>query len=104
MAFGEEILFHRPREAEEAIISILKSYLVHFGGFVFSRKHCWEIRGVEEKCTKPYSVVVSIPTNGPNVAFKVVIWLSFLSIKFLQTTIYLCWIGLNGKCIKKVQK
>ena len=34
-------------------------------------------------------VVVSVPTNGSNVAFNVVIWLSFLSIKVLQSTIYL---------------
>ena len=30
------------------------------------------------------------PTNRSNVAFNVVIWLSFLSIMFLQSTIYLC--------------
>ena len=34
-------------------------------------------------------VVVSVPTNGSNVAFNVVIWLSFLSTKVLQSTIYL---------------
>ena len=51
---------------------------------------------------KAIFVVVSVPTNGSNEAFNVVIWLSFLSVKFFQSTIYLSRIVLNG--IKKVEK
>ena len=33
LAFGEKILFHRPETLEKAIISVFKSYLIHFGSF-----------------------------------------------------------------------
>ena len=49
-------------------------------------------------------VVVSVPTNGPSVACNVVIWLSFLSIKFpSQRSTFSGWF-LNVKYVKKVEK
>ena len=71
-----------------------KSYLVHLGSF--KRHILYFCASIVEKIRshwgEPYEakfVVVSVPTNGSNVAFNVVIWLSFLSIKVLQSTIYL---------------
>ena len=83
-----------PETPERAIISVFKSYLVHLGSF--KRHILYFCASIVEKIRshwgEPYEakfVVVSIPTNGSNVAFNVVIWLSFLSIKVLQSTIYL---------------
>ena len=83
-----------PETPEKAIISVFKSYLVHLGSF--KRYILYFCASIIEKIRshwgKPYEakfVVVSVPTNGSNVAFNVVIWLSFLSIKVLQSTIYL---------------
>ena len=79
---------------EKAIISVFKSYLVHLGSF--KRHILYFCASIVEKIRshwgEPYEakfVVVSVPTNGSNVAFNVVIWLSFLYIKVLQPTIYL---------------
>ena len=48
--------------------------------------------------------VVSVPTNGSNVAFNVVIWRLFLSIKFSsQRSTFSGW-HLNDKPVKKVEK
>ena len=83
-----------PETPEKAIISVFKSYLVHLGSF--KRHILYFCASIVEKIRshwgEPYEamfVVVSVPTNGSNVAFNVVIWLSFLSIKVLQSTIYL---------------
>ena len=85
-----------PERPEGAIISILKGYLVHFGSF---KPHIWcfhasivkKFKVIGEKCTSPYSMLsVLLRTDQSIQAFNVVIWLSFLSIKFLQTTIYFC--------------
>ena len=83
-----------PETPERAIISVFKSYLVHLGSF--KRHILYFCASIVEKIRshwgEPYEakfVVVSVPTNGSNVAFNVVIWLSFLSIKVLQSTIYL---------------
>ena len=83
-----------PETPEKAIISVFKSYLVHLGSF--KRHILYFCASIVEKIRshwgEPYEakfVVVSVPTNGSNVAFNVVIWLSFLSINVLQSTIYL---------------
>ena len=83
-----------PEAPEKAIVSVFKSYLVHLGSF--KRHILYFCASIIEKIRshwgEPYEakfVVVSVPTNGSNVAFNVVIWLSFLSIKVLQSTIYL---------------
>ena len=83
-----------PETSEKAIISVFKSYLVHLGSF---KRHilyfCASIvEKIQSHWGEPYEakfVVVSVPRNGSNVAFNVVIWLSFLSVKVLQSTIYL---------------
>ena len=82
-----------PETPERAIISVFKSYLVHLGSF---KRHIFYfcasiVQKIRSHWGEPYEakfVVVSVPTNGSNVAFNVVIWLSFLSIKVLQSTIY----------------
>ena len=83
-----------PETPDKAIISVFKSYLVHLGSF--KRHILYFCASIVEKIRshwgEPYEakfVVVSVPTNGSNVAFNVVIWLSFLSINVLQSTIYL---------------
>ena len=83
-----------PETPEKAIISVFKSYLVHLGSF--KRHILYFCASIVEKIRshwgEPYEakfVVVSVPTNGSNVAFNVVICLSFLYIKVLQSTIYL---------------
>ena len=48
--------------------------------------------------------VVSVPTNGTNVAFNVVIWLSFLSIEFSSQRSTFFGEVLNVKYVKKVEK
>ena len=83
-----------PETPEKAIISVFKSYLVHLGSF---KRHIFYFcASIAEKIRSHWGepheakfVVVSVPTNGSNVAFNVVIWLSFLSINVLQSTIYL---------------
>ena len=72
-----------PETPEKAIISVFKSYLVHLGSF---KRHilcfCASIvKKIRSRWGEPYEamfVVVSVPTNGSNVAFNAVIWLSFL--------------------------
>ena len=50
-------------------------------------------------------VVLSVPTNGSSVACNVVIWLSFLSIKFSsQRSNFFFGQVLNVKYVKKVEK
>ena len=49
-------------------------------------------------------VVVSVPTNGSSVACNVVIWLSFLSIKFSSQRSTFSGYFLNVKYVKKVEK
>ena len=78
-----------PETPEKAIISVFKSYLVHLGSF--KRHILYFCASIVEKIRshwgEPYKaifVVVSVPTNGSNVAFNVAIWLSFLSINVLQ--------------------
>ena len=75
-----------PETPEEAIISVFKSYLVHFGSF--KRHILFFCASIVEKIWSHWGevhealfVVVSVPTNGSSVACNVVIWLSFLSIK-----------------------
>ena len=89
-----------PETPERAIISVFKSCLVHLGSF--KRHILYFCASIVEKVRshwgEPYEakfIVVSVHTNGSNVAFNVVIWLSFLSIKVLQSTIYL-WRSLKG--------
>ena len=48
--------------------------------------------------------VVSVPTSGSNVAFNVVIWLSFLFIKFSSQRSAFFGLMLNVKYVKKVEK
>ena len=78
-----------PETPEKAIISVFKSYLVHLGSF--KRHILYFCASIVEKIRshwgEPYKaifVVVSVPTNGSNVAFNVAILLSFLSINVLQ--------------------
>ena len=83
-----------PETPEKAIISVFKSYLVHLESFKpYILYFCASIvEKIRSHWGEPYEakfVVVSVPTNGSNVAFNVVIWLSFLSIKVLQSTIHL---------------
>ena len=69
--------------------------------FVFSCKHCREIRGQARshiRCRQCW------PTIRSNVEFNVVIWLSFLSIKFLQSTIYLCRIVFERWMYNNIRK
>ena len=88
-----------PETPEKAIISVFESYLVHLGSF--KRHILYFCASIVEKIRshwgEPYEakfVVVSVPTNGSNVAFNVVIWR-----KVLQSTTYLwriflrCWKG-----------
>ena len=107
LAFGEEILFHvsiaalpepciDPETPEKAIILVFKSYLVHLGSFkhhilYFCASIVEKIRSHWGEPHEAMFVVVSVPSNGSKVAFNVVICLSwsFLSIKVLQSTIYL---------------
>ena len=70
LAFGEEILFHRPWDARESH-NISQELFGPY--FVFLCKG---------KVHEAIFVVVSVPTNGSGVACNVVIWLLFLSIKF----------------------
>ena len=70
---------------EKAIISVFKSYLVHFGSFkrhilYFCASIVEKIRNHLGEVCEGILLVVNVPTNGSNVAFNVVIWLSFLSI------------------------
>ena len=80
LAFGEEILFHRPWDAREShSISILE-LLVHFGSFkrhilFFCASIDKKIRSHWGEVHEAMFVVVSVPTDGSNVAFHVVIWL-----------------------------
>ena len=65
LAFSEELLFHRPWDAEKAIIPVFKSYLVHFGSFkrhilYFGQALSRKFEVIEEKCRKPCSLL-SIP-------------------------------------------
>ena len=76
-----------PEKPEKAIISVFKSYLVHFGSFkchivYFCASIVEKIRSHWGEVHEAMFVVVSVPTNGSSVACNVVIWLSFLSIKF----------------------
>ena len=48
--------------------------------------------------------VVKIPTNGSNVAFNVVLWLSFLFVKFSSQRSTFSGEFLNVKYVKKVEK
>ena len=48
--------------------------------------------------------VVCIPTNGSNVTFNVVLWLSFLSVKFSSQRPTFSEEFLNVKYVKKVEK
>ena len=70
---------------EKAIISVFKSYLVHFGSFkphilYFCASIVEKIRNHRGEVYEGILLVVSVPTNGSNVAFNLFIWLSFLSI------------------------
>ena len=83
-----------PETPEKVIISVFKSYLVHLGSFkhhilYFCARIVEKIRSHWGEPHEAMFVVVTVPTNGSKVAFNVVIWLSFLSIKVLQSTIYL---------------
>ena len=71
-----------PERPDEAIITILKSYLVHFGSF---KPHIWcfhasivkKFEVIGEKCTSPYSLLsVFLQTDQSILAFNVVIWFS----------------------------
>ena len=84
-----------PERTEKANISLKQSYLVRFGSFkrhiLYFHASYQEIRGHSGEVHEAIFVVRScVSENGSNVAFNVVIWRSFLSIKFLQSTIYLC--------------
>ena len=63
-----------------AIWSILEVLNAIFCIFVQALLRKLEV--IQKNCTKAYYFIVSVPTNGSNVAFNVVIWLSFLSTKF----------------------
>ena len=74
-----------PEMPEKAII--FKNYLVHFGSFkrhilYFCASIVEKIRSHWGKVLEGILFVVSIPTNGSNVAFNVVFRLSFLPVKF----------------------
>ena len=78
-----------PETPEKAIISVSKGHLVHFGSF--KSHNLYYCASIVEKIESHWGevheamfVVVSVPTNGSGVACNVVIWLSFLSIKFLS--------------------
>ena len=76
-----------PETLEKAIISVFKSYLVHFGSFkrhilCFCASIVEKIRSHSGDVHEAMFVVVSVRTNGSSVAFNVVILLSSLSIKF----------------------
>ena len=76
-----------PETPEKAIISVFKSYLVHLGSLkrhilYFCANIVEKIRSHWGEVHEGILLVVSVPTNGSNVAFNVVIWLSFLAIKF----------------------
>ena len=70
LAFGEEILFHRPRDARESHNISQELFGPYFVFLCKGEVH------------EAIFVVVSVPTNGSGVACNVVIWLLFLSIKF----------------------
>ena len=71
LAFGEEIIFHRPWDARESHnISIQELFGPYFVFLCNGEVH------------EAMFFVVSVPTNGSGVACNVVIWFSFLSIKF----------------------
>ena len=77
-----------PEMPKKVIISVFKSYLVHLGSFkrhilYFCARIFKKIRSHWGEVHKAVFVVVSVPTNGSNVAFNVVIWPSFLSINVL---------------------
>ena len=101
-----------PEMPEKAIISVFKSYLVHFGSFnaifcIFVQALSTKFEVIEEKCTKAYYLalfVVSVPTNGSNEAFNVVIRLSFLSFHFSTQRSTFFGEVLNVKYVKKVEK
>ena len=63
LAFGGEILFHRPWEAGWSYnISIIKQlygpcWKFYTSYFVFPCKRCWEFEVIEEKSTKPKSLL-----------------------------------------------
>ena len=76
-----------PETPEKAIISVFKSYLVNFGSL--TRHILYFCASIVEKIQSHWGevheamfVVFSVPTNGSSVGCNVVIWLSFLSIKF----------------------
>ena len=76
-----------PETPEKAIISVFKSYLVHFGSF--KRHILYFCASIVEKFRNHWGevheaifFVVGIPANGSNVSFNVVLWILFLSIKF----------------------
>ena len=79
--------FIDPEMPEKAFISVFKSYLVYFGSFkchilYFKASIVEKIRSHWGEVHEGILFVVSVPTSGSNVAFNVVIWLSFLFIKF----------------------
>ena len=94
---------------EKATISVSKTYLIHFGSF--KRHILYFCASIVEKIQSYWGVVheaiffvVSIPTNGSNVAFNVVLWLSFLSVKFSSQRSTFSGEFLNVKYVKKVEK
>ena len=76
-----------PEMPEKVIISVFKSYLVHFGSFkrhmlYFCESIVEKIRSHRGEVHEGILFVVSVLKNKSNVAFNVVIWLSFLSVRF----------------------
>ena len=81
-----------PERSEKVIISVLKSYLAQFGSckphiLYFHGSFVEKFEVIEDKCTISHIRCCQCFTT--DVALNVVIWLSFLSIKFFQSTILL---------------
>ena len=81
---------------EKVIISVFKSYLVHFESFkrhmlYFCESIVEKIRSHRGEVHEGILFVVSVLKNKSNVAFNVVIWLTFLSIRFFTQRFF--WLG-----------
>ena len=81
-----------PERSEKVIISVLKSYLAQFGSFkphVLYFQEALSRNSRSSRISARLAIFVVVSVSQTDVALNVVISLSYLSIKFFQSTILL---------------
>ena len=83
----KKIFFHQPGDARESYYISIQELFGPFWKFklhilYFCARIVERIRNHWKEVHEAIFFVVGIPANGSNVAFNVVLWISFLSIKF----------------------